>query len=70
MYVFPTCAAGRVARNSPNLRMYLAPVGTAAPDCIIPELFGDDVVETCAITTTIEPRPWICKFIKVGKSKL
>ncbi|KAH7703897.1 hypothetical protein AAVH_28927 [Aphelenchoides avenae] len=35
-----------------------------APDCIIPQLFGVHVLETCAMTTGVDPRPWICKFVK------
>ncbi|KAH7721301.1 hypothetical protein AAVH_11151, partial [Aphelenchoides avenae] len=35
-----------------------------APDCIIPELFGVNVVESCAIMTEVDPSPWIRKFIE------
>ncbi|KAH7706805.1 hypothetical protein AAVH_25970 [Aphelenchoides avenae] len=34
-----------------------------APDCILPELFGVDVIQTCAIATIVDPRQWIAKFI-------
>ncbi|KAH7691414.1 hypothetical protein AAVH_40070 [Aphelenchoides avenae] len=39
--------------------------GPSAPDCIIPALFGVDVVETCAITTEVDPRLWIGKFVEM-----
>ncbi|KAH7709989.1 hypothetical protein AAVH_22719 [Aphelenchoides avenae] len=37
----------------------------AAPDCVIPELFGVDVVESCGIATEVDPRPWIRKFVEM-----
>ncbi|KAH7716293.1 hypothetical protein AAVH_16292 [Aphelenchoides avenae] len=36
-----------------------------APDCIFPELFGINVVETCALSTYDDLCPWIGKFIKI-----
>ncbi|KAH7711279.1 hypothetical protein AAVH_21437, partial [Aphelenchoides avenae] len=41
--------------------LYEAP----APDCVIPELFRADVVETCAIETRVDPRPLVKKFIEM-----
>ncbi|KAH7721314.1 hypothetical protein AAVH_11170 [Aphelenchoides avenae] len=38
-----------------------------APGCIIPHLFGVDVVETCTITTELDPRPWIVRFTETFK---
>ncbi|KAH7709226.1 hypothetical protein AAVH_23517 [Aphelenchoides avenae] len=35
-----------------------------APDCIIPELFGINVVESCAIATEVDPSLWIRTFIE------
>ncbi|KAH7702241.1 hypothetical protein AAVH_30605, partial [Aphelenchoides avenae] len=35
-----------------------------APERIIDELFGVDVVETCDLSTEVDPRPWIGKFVE------
>ncbi|KAH7716288.1 hypothetical protein AAVH_16287 [Aphelenchoides avenae] len=38
--------------------------GGPAPECVIPGLFGAGVVETCAMVTLVDPRPWIRRFIE------
>ncbi|KAH7714041.1 hypothetical protein AAVH_18614 [Aphelenchoides avenae] len=37
---------------------------SAAPDSIIPELFGADVLQSCAIIVGVDPRLWIAGFIE------
>ncbi|KAH7721306.1 hypothetical protein AAVH_11156 [Aphelenchoides avenae] len=51
---------GTVKHVEYQLHSFLPP-----PDCIIPELFGVDVAETCAMTTDAYPHPWIEKFIEM-----
>ncbi|KAH7706806.1 hypothetical protein AAVH_25971 [Aphelenchoides avenae] len=35
------------------------------PDCIIQNFVGVDVVESCAMSTRVDPRPWMGKFVEM-----